>query len=163
MGLALLAAKSALASGEFPVGCVIADGRQVIASGSRTGTLGPEANEINHAEIVALRNLSEIVYPGNVSDLTLYVTLEPCLMCFGAAIISGIRRIVYAYEDVMGGGTACDCSVLPPIYSDREICVIPGVRRNESLLLFQRFFKNPENGYLKGSLLERHALGQETD
>ncbi|NOY69284.1 MAG: nucleoside deaminase [Deltaproteobacteria bacterium] len=161
MDIALKSAEAALSSGEFPVGCVIADSEQVISSGTRTGSFGPGANEIAHAEITALKRLSETAGAGKISDLTLYSTLEPCLMCFGAAIISGIHRIVFAYEDVMGGGTACDCGVLPCIYRDREIFVTAGVRRQESLRLFKKFFENPQNDYLRGTLLCEHTLKQE--
>jgi len=162
MDIALNAAQSALSSGEFPVGCVIADSERVISNGTRTGSFGPGANEIAHAEITALKRLSETAGAGKISGLTLYSTLEPCLMCFGATIITGIHRIVYAYEDIMGGGTTCDCTTLPPIYRDKEIFIVAGVRREESLLLFKKFFGNPKNDYLRESLLCRHILKQET-
>lgn len=162
MDIALHAANAALASGEFPVGCVIADGERMVATGTRTGSFGPGANEISHAEITALKRLAETAGAGQTAGLTLYSTLEPCLMCYGATLITGIHRIVYAYEDVMGGGTACDCSGLPPIYRDSGISVVAGVRRQESLLLFKKFFENPKNDYLRGSLLATHTLKQET-
>lgn len=162
MDIALNAAQAALSSGEFPVGCVIADNERVISNGTRTGSFGQGANEIAHAEITALKRLAETAGAGKISGLTLYSTLEPCLMCFGAALITGIRRIVFACEDVMGGGTACDCNILPPIYRDKEIFVVPGVRRRESLLLFKKFYDNPKNEYLRGSLLCEHILKQDT-
>lgn len=158
MKAALGEAKAALAAGEFPVGCVIAGPHGVAASGGRSFSRGPEANEIDHAEMAALRNLSDSGFEGDKGGLTLYATMEPCLMCFGAAVISEIRRIVYAYEDVMGGGTACSLENLPPLYKNSEIRVIGHVLREQSLELFYRFFSNPENTYLQGTLLAEYTL-----
>ena len=81
-------------------------------------------------------------------------------MCFGAILISGIGRIVFAYEDVMGGGTRCDLSSLAPLYRERDIDIMADVLRGESLTLFKRFFSDPRNTYWKGSLLARYTLAQ---
>ena len=62
----------------------------------------------------------------------------------------------------MCGGTACDRSVLPPLYRDRRITIVPGILRAESLALFKSFFRNPANGYWAGSLLAEYTLAQET-
>jgi tRNA(adenine34) deaminase len=81
-------------------------------------------------------------------------------MCFSAIVLSGIGRIVYAYEDVMGGGTGLDRSDLPPLYRDAKLTVIPGVLRKNSLVLFQRFFADSGNPYWSNSLLSRYTLAQ---
>jgi len=81
-------------------------------------------------------------------------------MCFSAIVLSGIGRIVYAYEDVMGGGTGCDLSGLPPLYRNAKLTVISGVMRANSLLLFQRFFADSGNPYWADSLLSRYTLDQ---
>lgn len=160
MEKALQQAEAALKKGDFPVGCVIADAEKVIAAGLRRGTRGTAANEIDHAEIVALRALWERGCPVNADDLTIYCTMEPCLMCFGAIVLSGIRRIVYAYEDVMGGGTGCDLSLLAPLYRSAGITIVPHVLREKSLVLFQAFFRDPAHKYWKDSLLARYTLEQ---
>ncbi len=117
MSLALEQAKQALDQGEFPVGCVIADQEKVIARGARTGTAwgGGLCSELSHAEINALKKLEDYRAEGKsiAGDLALYSTLEPCLMCYAASVLAGIKRIVFAYEDVMGGGSACDLKTLP--------------------------------------------------
>jgi len=110
MKKALAQAENAFAAGEFPVGCVIADKENILVTGFRQSTGGQHSNEIDHAEIVALRAFYEKKAVKNMNELTLYCTMEPCLMCFGAILISGIHRIVYAYEDVMGAATKCDLS-----------------------------------------------------
>ncbi len=155
---ALALAEKALVAGDFPVGCVIADRENIQAIGCRRATSGDEANEIDHAEIQALRALYRTPALSAPEDLTVYCTMEPCLMCFGAILISGIRRIVYAYEDIMGGGTGCDLSVLSPLYRKPAVRVIPHVLRGPSLALFKQFFSRPENDYWKNSLLAEYTL-----
>lgn len=160
MKKALAEAENALSAGEFPVGCVIADKTGVVAKGFRKRSVGHLPNEIDHAEMVALRDLYAHHGVGDAGKLTVYCTMEPCLMCFSAILISGIHRIVYAYEDVMGGGTGCMLSALPPLYSGSEMRIIPHVLRRQSLALFQAFFARPENAYWKDSLLATYTLSQ---
>lgn len=160
MSVALDWANVALAEGDFPVGCVIADGVSVIAQGRRTGTAQGLANEIDHAEINTLRSLNDPYIEADRSRLTIYCTMEPCLMCFSAILLSGIGRVVYAYEDVMGGATGCDRSTLAPLYRDAQLTVVAGVLRERSLILFQRFFSDSKNGYWADSLLSRYTLAQ---
>jgi len=158
MNQALKQARSALAAGEFPVGCVIVHENQIIASGSRISTTDGHVNELDHAEIIALRQVVAR-NPAFVAEAaTVYVTLEPCLMCFAALLIAGIGKIVYAYEDVMGGGTGCPIDRLPLLYQSRPPTIVPDVMRNESLALFRSFFSHPANQYLKGTLLAEYCL-----
>ncbi|MBU0993860.1 MAG: nucleoside deaminase [Proteobacteria bacterium] len=163
MSLAIKEAENAMAHGEFPVGCVITNGETILSTGARTGTAGYRKNEIDHAEITALKNLDIAdgeSSPNPARNLTLYSTLEPCLMCFGAILLSGIGTIVYAYEDVMGGGTCCDLSQLPPLYQSRQIMIVNGIMRKKSLELFKSFFNNPLNNYWEASLLSSYTLDQ---
>ncbi len=160
MGKALVQAREALSAGEFPVGCVIVHGNRILATGSRKGTLGNFPNEIDHAEIIALKQLTDLKIDTDKNRVVLFTTLEPCIMCLGAMILSGISKIVYAYEDVMGGGTSCDLTKLTPLYKDSGILIVPSILRKESLKLFKAFFKNPKNSYWRGSLLARYTLGQ---
>ena len=160
MRLALDLAGAALKKGDFPVGCVIADGDTLIAKGRRTGTADGMANEIDHAELNALRSLYSKAPDTDRTRLTIYCTMEPCLMCFSAIMLSGIGRVVYAFEDVMGGGTGCDRSTLSPLYRDTHLTVVAGVLRQNSLILFQRFFADSGNPYWADSLLSRYTLRQ---
>ena len=160
MAEALKMAARALDQAEFPVGCVIADRGRVVARGHRTGTATEAENELDHAEINALRQLGLADAPVDRSGLVLYSTMEPCLMCFAAILLSGIGRIVYAYEDVMGGGTGCDRSAMTPLYRDAPLTVTAGVLREQSLALFRRFFEAPGTAYWGDSLLCRYTLAQ---
>ncbi len=162
MMLALEQAAHAFDRGEFPVGCVIVQDGKVVTVGSRKGTTPDKflCSEIDHAEIRALKSLETIDSCFDPGKAVLYVTMEPCLMCFGAIILTGIKKIVYAYEDPMGGGTGCDLRQLPPLYEKCGIEVIPGVLRRKSLDLFVRFFNKETNLYWKNSYLETYTLDQ---
>jgi tRNA(adenine34) deaminase len=160
MAAALVQAKAAFRAGDFPVGCVLAHHDRILATGRRLGTAGGLVNEVDHAEMVALRRLAEMGSDIAPAELTLFSTLEPCLMCFGAIILSGIRSVVYAYEDVMGGATQCDLTCLGPLYRNAGLTVVPHVRRADSVKLLKSFFSDPKNGYWKDSLLARYTLDQ---
>jgi len=163
MALALKEAEKAFSRGDFPVGCVIAYGNRIVAAGARKGTASEKEgfSEIDHAEIRAIKDLEKKREPLERRKAVLYCTMEPCLMCFAATILSGITTIVYAYEDPMGGGTACDLKKLPPLYRESHIRVIPGVLRQKSLVLFKNFFRKQSNQYWKKSLLEQYTLDQQ--
>jgi tRNA(adenine34) deaminase len=160
MKLALEEAKKALSLGEFPVGCVMVLGDQVLASGARKNSFGFNTNELDHAEIVTLRNLPSLKELDDSGNVRVYCTMEPCLMCYAALILAGIRRIVWAYEDIMGGGTQCDLRILPPLYAKSRISIVPYVCRQESLEIFKSFFSNPQHQYWKESLLAEYTLKQ---
>lgn len=160
MKKALEQARMALAAGEFPVGCVMVLGKDIIATGARQGTAGTGLNEVDHAEIMALRNLSHLDRNVNMQAVSVFSTLEPCLMCFGALVISGIGRIVFAYEDAMGGGTRCDCANLPPLYRESQIKIKSGVLRKDSLELLKSYFSQSQNTYLMASSLAAYTLDQ---
>jgi tRNA(adenine34) deaminase len=160
MQAALDLARSALSRDEFPVGCVMVYKGKVIARGARQGTRKAIPSELDHAEIIALRELETLAEPIDRKRVTVYSTMEPCLMCYGALLISGIENIVFAYEDAMGGATACDRSHLPTLYKHSEVEIIAGVCRQESLTLFKAYFSKPGMDYWKGSLLAEYTLGQ---
>ena len=160
MKKALIQAKNALSAGEFPVGCVVVQEDRILTIGARKGTAGNAPNEIDHAEMIALKRLADLEINRDNKKIILFTTLEPCLMCLGALILSGISEIVYAYEDIMGGGLSCDLKNLMPLYKNSRISVVPNILRKESLELFQAFFNNSENSYWQGSLLADYTLRQ---
>ena len=160
MRLALAEARRALAGGDFPVGCVIVQDDHVLATGRRENS-AVKANELDHAEIVTLRNLLADHPEVDLAQVTLYSTMEPCLMCYATMLVNNISRIVFGYEDVMGGGTNLQLPALAPLYATKSIEIVGGILRAECLTLFQQFFKTRANGYLQDSLLARYTLRQE--
>ena len=160
MKKALEQAQTALDAGEFPVGCVLVHQNRILATGARKGSAGQFPNEIDHAEMIALKRLTDMAIAANSMKIVLFTTMEPCLMCLGAMMLSGISEVVYAYEDVMGGGTRCDLSKMTPLYKNNPISIVPHILREDSLNLFKTFFKNPENSYWQNSLLAEYTLRQ---
>jgi tRNA(adenine34) deaminase len=162
MRLALAEAEASLAAGEFPVGAVLVADGAVLARGRRSHSKNSTANELDHAEVTALRELLARQPAVARGRLVLYATMEPCLMCYSTLLLNGIRTFVYAYEDAMGGGTSAPLAELAPLYREMagEVRIIPHVLRRESLALFQRFFLDPKNGYWQDSLLSRYTLSQ---
>lgn len=155
---ALDQARRALAAQEFPVGCVLVLDDKVIARGHRMNSREEECNEIDHAEVVTLRHLLSENPQVDCSRISVYSTMEPCLMCFSTMLLSGIRRFVYGYEDRMGGGTNLPLNQLNPLYAEMEVKVEPGILRADCLRLFQQFFR--QYPYWEDSLLARYTLGQ---
>lgn len=161
MQTALDEAGLALEADEFPVGCVLVHRDGIIARGRRANSRPDKRpNEIDHGEIMALRELA-LNHPDlDRSEIIAYTTMEPCLMCYGALLLNGIRTIVYAYEDAMGGGTSLPLEQLNPLYRQMKVKVIPHVLREQSLKLFKQFFADPDHGYWKESLLAEYTMKQ---
>ncbi len=163
MAAALSEARQAFDGGEFPVGCVMVHDGEIIANGRRIHSKGPTENELDHAEIVALRKLFALHPEIDRRQITVYSTMEPCLMCYVTLLLNGIRKIVYGFEDIMGGGTNLDLQQLNPLYREMEVDIIPHVMRSESLQLFKNFFENPQNTYWQDSPLAQHIMAQSTE
>ena len=81
-------------------------------------------------------------------------------MCYVTLLLNGIRTIVYAYEDIMGGGTRLDLNTLAPLYQEMSTAITPHVLRRESLELFKAFFADQDNTYWQDSPLARYTLEQ---
>jgi tRNA(adenine34) deaminase len=161
MRLALAEAQGALAAGDFPVGCVLVRDGEVLARGRRRNSRGPASNELDHAEMNGLRALASRQPVVDPAGLTAYCTMEPCLMCYAALLLNGVRKIVFAYEDAMGGGTSLPLAHITPLYRQMEVSITRDVLREESLALFRQFFTNPANGYWQGSHLAEYTLSQQ--
>ena len=159
MRAALQQAREALAGGDFPVGCIIECGGEIVACGRRSNSFG-RVNEMDHAEITALREFLAADIRGASDKVTVYSTLEPCLMCFSTLLVNGVRRFVYGYEDAMGGGTNLPLPLLSPLYRDLQLTIVGSVLRHESLQLFKTFFAAPQCQYLKNTMLATYTLQQ---
>lgn len=137
MRQALEQAALAKDAGEIPVGAVIACGDEVICA---THNLCEELHDATaHAERLAISEAGRLMGSWRLSDCTLYVTLEPCPMCTGAAINARIGRIVYAAKDPRAG--ACESLVKLPAYPLESTPVCEGgVMEEEALTLLRNFF-----------------------
>ena len=133
--LAILAAER----DEVPVGAVIVrDGKVVSRAHNLCET---NACATAHAELLAIEEASRKLGTWRLSDCTLYVTLEPCAMCTGAAINARIPQIVYGAKDPRAG--ACGTQINLPTYPlEIRPRVVSGIMQNESLALLRIFFEN---------------------
>ncbi|MDY0389436.1 MAG: nucleoside deaminase [Desulfobulbus oligotrophicus] len=161
MRVALDEARHALVAGEFPVGCVMTIDRRIVAQGRRHHSQGERCNEIDHAEMLTLRQLIAGHPELDLSTVTVYTTLEPCLMCYTTMLLSGIRTFVWAYEDVMGGGVNLPLYMLNSLYAQMKVYLYDRVLRRESVRLFQEFFRT--GSYWQDSLLARYTLAQDVE
>ena len=136
MQRALLLAEEALENGEIPVGAiVVAEGNKIIGKG-RNQT--EQLNDVTaHAEILAITAASNYLGAKYLKNCTLYVTLEPCVMCAGALAWSQISKIIYAASDPKRGYSKLSESVLHP-----KTEVVSGVLAKESEILLKTFFRN---------------------
>lgn len=140
MKMALQEAKQAFEEGEIPVGAVVVCGETVIAKAhNQTERL---KDFTAHAEMLAFTAASEYLGGKYLSDCTLYVTLEPCLMCAGASYWTQLGTIVFAAEDKKRGFSVINNAVLHP-----KTKLIKGILEEEASDLMRRFFlslrKNP--------------------
>ena len=139
MRAALSSAKEAQAAGEVPVGCVIIKDNQLISRGfnSPISLTDPTA----HAEIQALRHAGQVLDNYRLNDVTLYVTLEPCLMCLGAMLHARIGRLVFgAYDGKVGAANTFLNSKLIDRFNHTPL-VDGGVLEKECSELLRSFFK----------------------
>ncbi|MCP5405644.1 MAG: nucleoside deaminase [Pseudomonadaceae bacterium] len=144
MRLALSKAKEALDDGLMPVGAVLVRGDGLLATARKTH----DSNRLSHAEI----NLLNKVLTGNTSlkpygNLTIYTTLEPCIMCWGTIRHVRIPSLVYALEDAYGGNTHLADEQLAPRHRQDGFTATGGVLREESKALFRQFLETTDDPF----------------
>ena len=133
MRKALQEAELALAQGEVPIGAVIVCQNQIIAKGHNQVETLRDATA--HAEMLAFTAATNYLGSRYLKDCTLYVTLEPCQMCAGAAFWSQIGKIVFGATDEQRGYQHWHCKVHP------KTAVTGGVLASESEALLKTFFE----------------------
>ena len=144
MRVALERAAAAQASGEVPVGAVLVREAAVIATGANCPISSNDPTA--HAEITALRAGGRALGSYRLTDTTLYVTLEPCLMCAGAIVHARVRRLVFGAWDPRAGaaGSIVDVFALPQL--NHRVDVFGGVLMEECASLLRQFFSERRGG-----------------
>jgi tRNA(adenine34) deaminase len=139
MGRALDLAGQAAQEGETPVGAVVVVDGQVIGSGYNR--VEQDKDPTAHGEIIALREAAQKLHDWRLPAATMYVTLEPCIMCAAALLHARVRRLVFGAWDHRWGafGSLFDLAHDPRINHDLE--VVSGVMRDEAAALLQQFFR----------------------
>ena len=139
MRRALDLASAAAARGEVPVGAVLVRGDEVLGEGANCpiGTHDPTA----HAEIQALRAAGALVGDYRLAGTTLYVTLEPCIMCASALVHARVSRVVFGAWDPKAGAAGSLTDVFNIAGLNHRVDVFGGVLAEECGTLLSEFFR----------------------
>jgi len=140
MGIALELAREGEKRGEVPVGAVVAYKGEIIGKGKNCpiSSNDPAA----HAEIFAIREAGSHLGNYRLTGSVLYVTLEPCIMCYSAAVHARIGKIVYGTEDPKGGIFSTGAFKQISRVFNHHIEIESGVLKNESSALLKNFFRS---------------------
>ncbi len=168
MKLALEKAKLAYEAGEVPIGCVIVRKDKVIGSGYNMRMSLNSA--LAHGEIIAIKQACETIGDWRLEDCTLYVTVEPCPMCAGAALQARIPRVVYGAANKKAGCVGSVYDLLNDTRFNHTAQTVKGVMENECSMLMKDFFKNfrqvEKKGYIfdfDGTIADSNYLWEKVD
>ena len=139
MTAALDEARRALESGEVPIGAVVVIEGRVVAAGFNQPISGVDPTA--HAEMVALREAARRIGNYRLTDATLYVTVEPCLMCVGAIVHARVREVVYGAAEPKSGALVSAVRGLELPGLNHRFAVTGGVLEEECRRLIQLFFQ----------------------
>ena len=139
MRAALDEAKAALDHDDVPIGAVVAREGEVLAAARNERELRNDPTA--HAEVLALRSASEALGTWRLSGCTMYVTLEPCLMCAGALLLARVDRVVYGPQDLRAGAAYSLYNVLDDPRLNHRVEITTDVLVEESAALLRSFFE----------------------
>jgi tRNA(adenine34) deaminase len=140
MKCALEEARKAEILTEVPIGAIVVWQEQIIGRGYnlRETTLDPTA----HAEMIAIRQASEVLRSWRLLDCKLYVTLEPCPMCAGAIVQARIPEVIYGTTDPKAGCAGTLFNLLQEERFNHQVQVTQGVLQEECSAMLKQFFRN---------------------
>lgn len=146
MRIALELARTAEQHGEVPVGAVVVKDGQLLAEGwnQPIGSNDPSA----HAELVAIRAAAQKIGNYRLLDTTLYVTLEPCVMCAGAIVHARVQRIVFGAPDPKTGAAGSVFNVLNSNRLNHQVELTGGVLQDDCGKLLKSFFESKRRNSL---------------
>jgi tRNA(adenine34) deaminase len=139
MGEALDEARNALAAGEVPVGAVLVLEGRVIGRGHNQPIALKDPTA--HAEVLALRAAAQTVGNYRLTGAALYVTIEPCVMCCGAAELARVARVIYGAPDPKAGAARTLYRLLEDARLNHQVVVRGDVRGAEGAALLREFFE----------------------
>ena len=133
-------ARSALTSGDVPVGAIVLNSNgEVVGTGHNRREVDKDPTA--HAEIVAIRKAGEVSGSWRLDNHTIIVTLEPCAMCAGAIAQSRIKTLVFGAWDVKAGAVGSVWDILRDPRSLHQVEVISGIYESQCAELLSEFFK----------------------
>ena len=140
---ALKEAKKAYEEDEVPVGCVIVKDNKIIARGHNKKE--KNNNALLHAEIVTLTKAQKKLNDWHLNDCTLYVTLEPCLMCTGAIIQTRIKKVVFGCNDPKGGAIESSLNIKEIKNINHSFEILSKIMEKECSMILKSYFKTKRN------------------
>jgi tRNA(adenine34) deaminase len=148
MGIALREAKKAADRGEVPIGAVVVKNDAVLGRGFnfREARRDPAA----HAEIIAIRKAASKEVSWRLIGTTLYVTLEPCIMCMGAILLARIDRVVFGCHDPKGGAAGSLYDLSDDRRLNHRVVLTSGIREAECSAILSDFFAGLRKQKKKG-------------
>ncbi len=153
MELAINIAAGFLRQDKMPVGAIVAAEGKVLGLSNLPNPF--TSKYFGHAEMVALNFLEG--RPSRDSKITVYTTMEPCVMCMGAILHFPVSRVVYALEDPHGGACSRLEKWVPPRHQGRLPKIVGGLMREESRLLMKEWLTSTKDTYWSG------PVGQATE
>ncbi|WP_125037721.1 nucleoside deaminase [Nocardioides sp. LS1] len=138
---ALDEARAALATGDVPIGAVVLDPAGAVI-GTGRNVREADADPTGHAEVVALRAAAKARGEWRLEGCTLVVTLEPCTMCAGAAVLARVERVVFGAYDEKAGAVGSLWDVVRDRRLNHRPEVVSGVLAAESAALLDGFFRD---------------------
>ena len=139
MKLALEEAEAAFHAGEVPVGAVLVKDGKLIAKAHNLRETSSDPT--GHAEILVLRAGTAGTTKWRLTDATLYVTKEPCIMCAGAMVNARLGRLVYGCRDEKGGGVDSLYNLLADKRLNHQVEVASGILEKECAEILKKFFQ----------------------
>lgn len=140
MAEALREAGLAAASGEVPVGAVLVQNNEIVSRGHNL--IQSPKQPLNHAELLVLTDALGKLRCKYLYEATLYVTIEPCLMCAGAMVLGRLGTLVFGAFDPKAGAVGSLYNVLADERLNHRVKVIGGIRADECRSLMQDFFRD---------------------
>lgn len=140
MELALEEAKKAGQIGEVPIGAVLVAENGTVLSAAHNQTI-TKVDPSAHAEILALREAAIKINNYRLLNTSLFVTVEPCLMCMGALVHARVKRIIYGAPDPKWGAAGSLYNFAQDFRLNHRVQVVKGVREQECRALMQAFFR----------------------
>lgn len=140
MSLALEEARAAGSENEVPVGAVLVYEDRVLAANHNRMIQSKDA--LAHAEIVTMQSAARLHPFKWLLESTLYVTLEPCVMCAGALVLARVSRVVYGATDPKAGALGSTVNVFAEPHINHRPVVTAGVLADESSALIKEFFRS---------------------
>ena len=139
MRAALREAEKALDLDEVPIGCVIVQDDRIIARGHNLTEQLKDATA--HAEMMAITSASSTLESRYLTDVTLYVTIEPCPRCAGAIVLSRIPRLVFGAYDAKAGACGTLYNIPEDSRLNHQVHIVPGILDRECASLVSEYFR----------------------